>query len=146
MPLSYYITKDELLPFIPFHSIPILTITNSRFKQPLKDYLTEKDKKQLRLISEIRKTGKYDFGKLCAKGQLDVIRWLHTTVDDVRSVNNYAFISSCGNGYLEVLRWLHSTFNLTDDVRSENNWAFRYSCANSQLDVAKWLTETFGIA
>lgn len=76
----------------------------------------------------------------CAKGHLDIAKWLLIVQPpiDVRALGDDAFRCACVNGHLHVAKWL-LCIEPSTSTAAHDNALFYWSCRSGHLRVAKWL-------
>jgi hypothetical protein len=80
----------------------------------------------------------YLFNVTCARGHLELAKYLYGIGCKTHKNEDYAFRYACINGHLDVAQWLYGLDQKTD-IHVSNDQTFTVSPLSGNLDVMQWL-------
>lgn len=98
----------------------------------------------------IHEHNEFIFRFVCAKGYIEMAKYLFETSLNVQSINIHAnnecaFLMACKNGHLETVKYLFEMSSTHDqkliDIHVNNEQAFCSACENGDLEMIKYLLE-----
>ncbi len=73
----------------------------------------------------------------CKYGNLELIQWIHSNINNYPQKNDLGFTISCEFGFYENAKWFYSFGTI--DITANDNRSFRLVCHRGHLEMAKWI-------